>query len=255
MSGVHLTVKGAVAELHLDNPTKLNALTVSMLEQIEAHCNSIESRSGIAALIVTAEGDRAFCVGADINAWADLSAVELSRHWVRNGHRIFDRLTQLAVPTIAAINGLALGGGLELAAACDLRVMVPAAKIGLPESSVGIVPGWSGSQRLSRHMPPAILKEMILLGNRIDAERAFQVGFINEISEDVNARARDIADRIAQNSPRANEISKYMLLSALQENSAAHIEALGSGMIAYSNDKKEGVASFREKRVARFTGE
>lgn len=254
MSELQLKIHGSIAELRLDNPSKLNALTVSMLGALEAHCGTIERNSEIRAVVVTAEGNRAFCVGADINAWADLPPGDFARHWVRDGHRAIDRLAQLSVPTIAAVSGHAFGGGLELATACDLRVIAPDATLALPETGVGIVPGWSGSQRLTKHLPPAVLKEMALLGRRLLADRALQVGYVNAVSEDVVSAAFEMAEEIAGKSPRATEIAKYMVQAALGENTNAIIEALGSGFIASTEDKAEGIAAFRAKRKPTFPG-
>src|SRR5262245_36823234 len=127
MSQVHLIVNNRVAEIRLDNPSKLNALTLDMLAQLAAHCDLIERRADILGVVLTAEGDRAFCAGADIAAWSELSPAEFARHWVREGHRIFDQLARLSKPTIAAISGHTFGGGLELASTCDIRVMAPKA--------------------------------------------------------------------------------------------------------------------------------
>jgi enoyl-CoA hydratase len=146
MSALHLHIRGAVAELRLDNPAKLNAFTVGMLQSLDQHCAAIDRNPDIRCVIVSAEGDRAFCTGADINAWGDLTPAEFARAWVRDGHRIFDRLARLSKPTIAALSGHAFGGGLELAAACDVRVMVQRATLasfpdGLARS------GWRGCCR------------------------------------------------------------------------------------------------------------
>ncbi len=254
MSALHLILQGPVAELRLDNPGKLNALTVAMLEALDAHCAALERDPDIRAVIVTAEGDRAFCTGADINAWSDLPPADFARHWVRDGHRIFDRLARLSRPTVAAISGHAFGGGLELASACDIRVIAPAATLALPEAGVGIVPGWSGTQRLARLLPEPVLKEMALFGRRISAERALALGFVAEIAEDARAAARAIAEKALGQSPRAAEVAKYMIHAAAGEDRSAMIEALGSGMIAASADKAEGVAAFRAKRKPDFSG-
>ena len=115
MSAVHLIRTGAIAELRLDNPAKMNAFTVEMLGQLAAHLETIDHEQSVRAVMLTAEGDRAFCTGADINGWGDLTPAEFARHWVRDGHRIFDRLARLSKPTIAVLAGHAFGGGLELA--------------------------------------------------------------------------------------------------------------------------------------------
>ncbi|GAB4577036.1 MAG: enoyl-CoA hydratase/isomerase family protein [Roseibium sp.] len=254
MSGLHLLVDGAIAELRLDNAAKLNALTVPMLAALDAHCADLERSETVRAVIVTAEGERAFCAGADIGAWSELPPAEFARHWVREGHRVFDRLARLSKPTVAALSGHAFGGGLELASACDLRVITPSATLSLPEAGVGIVPGWSGTQRLARLLPEPVLKEMALFGRRISAERALALGFVAEIAEDARAAARAIAEQTLTASPRAAEVAKYMIHAAAGEDRAAMVEALGSGMIAASADKAEGVAAFRAKRKPEFPG-
>ncbi len=254
MSAVHLTIDGAIAELRLDNPARLNALTVPMLDALHAHCETVERSAEIRAVIVTGTGEKAFCTGADIAAWGPMAPFDFARDWVRRGHRIFDRLAQLGKPTIAAINGHAFGGGLELAACCDIRVMTPRATLALPEAGVGIVPGWSGTQRVARLLPEPAVKEMALFGRRIGAERALALGFAAEIAEDALAAARAIAARAVTLSPRAAEVTKYMIHAGAGEAAAAQIEALGSGMIAASADRAEGVAAFADKRTPAFPG-
>ena len=254
MSAVHLIHHGAIAELRLDNPAKMNAFTVEMLHQLAAHLEVIDRDPAIRAVMVTATGDRAFCTGADINAWGNLTPTEFARHWVRDGHRIFDRLARLSKPTIAVLNGHAFGGGLELAAACDLRVMAPEARLALPEAGVGIVPGWSGTQRLLRLMPELAVKEMVLFGNRIAADRALAMGFVSAVDADPRAAAMALLDRATGLSPRAVEIAKSMIHAAIGEDRAAMIEALGSAAIAASDDRAEGVAAFRDKRKPDFSG-
>jgi enoyl-CoA hydratase/carnithine racemase len=254
MSDVHLKIDGLTAELRLDNPAKLNAFTEDMLRQLDAHLDALDHRRDVACVLLTAEGERAFCAGADINAWGNLSPAEFARHWVRSGHRVFDRLARLGKPTIAVLQAHAFGGGLELAAACDIRVMAPKATLALPEASVGIVPGWSGTQRLARLLPEPVLKEMVLFGRRIGAERALELGFVAEVAEDPRAAALAIAAKVSELSPRAVEIAKAMIHGAKGEDASATIEALGSAAIAASADREEGVAAFREKRRPKFPG-
>jgi len=254
MSAVHFSRHGNVAELCLDNPAKMNAFTVDMLAQLAAHLEVIDPDPSIAAVMLTATGDRTFCTGADINGWGDLSPAEFARHWVRDGHRIFDRLARLGKPTIAVLTGHAFGGGLELAAACDLRVMATGASLALPEAGVGIVPGWSGTQRLLRLLPEPMVKEMALFGNRIKADRALACGFVAAVGDDPRALAVALLDRAVTLSPRAVEIAKSMIHAAQDEDRAAMIEALGSAAIAASADRTEGVAAFREKRKPDFSG-
>ena len=255
MSAVHLIRTGAIAELRLDNPAKMNAFTVEMLGQLAAHLETIDHEQSVRAVMLTAEGDRAFCTGADINGWGDLTPAEFARHWVRDGHRIFDRLARLSKPTIAVLAGHAFGGGLELAAACDLRVIAPGASLALPEAGVGIVPGWSGTQRLLRLLPEAVVKEMALFGHRIKADRALALGFVAAVADDPRAAAETLLGRAVTLSPRAVEIGKSMIHAAAGEDRGAMIEALGSAAIAATDDRAEGVAAFREKRRPDFSGQ
>lgn len=254
MSEITCTYDGTLAILTLSNEAKLNALTTEMLRQLSNHLDALEGRSDIRAVIVTGTGPKAFCCGADIAEWGPMSPAEFARDWVRGGHRIFDRLARFSKPIIGALNGHAFGGGLELAACCDIRVMTPRATLALPEAKIGIVPGWSGTQRLARLLPEPVLKELALFGRRLTAERAVQVGFAVEIAEDALAAAREIAKDLATVSPRANEIAKSMIHAAVGEDSAAGIEALASAAAAASDDRAEGVDAFLNKRTPAFTG-
>lgn len=252
MSTVHLDISGPVAEMRLDNPSKLNALTMDMIQQMDAHCDAIEADKTIRVVLLSATGDRAFCVGADIREWAALDPRSFARDWVKRGHRTFDRVARLPVPVIGVLSGHAFGGGLELAATCDLRIAAPRVTFALPETGVGIVPGWSGTQRLARQLPPAILKEMALSGARISAERAHQIGFLNAVEADPLAAARDMAGRIAASGPQATETAKWLISVAVEEDAAACIEALAGAAMAPSVEKEEGVKAFSEKRRPDF---
>ncbi|NRB16134.1 MAG: enoyl-CoA hydratase/isomerase family protein [Rhodobacteraceae bacterium] len=254
MSTVHLEINGAVATIRLDNPAKLNALDVPMLRLIDQYCTDLDLREDVRVVLVTGTGLKAFCTGADIKAWGPLAPAKFARSWVRDGHRIFDRLARLSKPTIAVLNGHAFGGGLELAAACDIRVMRTKARIALPEAGVGIVPGWSGTQRLARLLPEPVLKEMALFGRQIGADRVQSLGFVAEVADDPMAVAQEIAERAAGLSPRATEIAKNMIHVGAGEDSAALIEALGSAAIGASDDRTEGVAAFSDKRAPDFSG-
>jgi len=254
MSTLHRIDHGALAELRLDNTARMNALTQPMLQALAGHLDAIERDTAVRCVMVTAEGERAFCTGADINAWGDLSPADFARHWVRDGHRIFDRLARLSKPTLAVLNGHAFGGGLELAAACDLRIMASGASLALPEAGVGIVPGWSGTQRLLRLLPEPVVKEMALFGHRVKADRALAFGFVAAVSDDPRATAMGFVERALGLSPRAVEISKSMIHAAAGEDPGAMIEALGSAAISATADRAEGVAAFREKRKPIFPG-
>ncbi|MEM7694810.1 MAG: enoyl-CoA hydratase/isomerase family protein [Pseudomonadota bacterium] len=249
---VHLQM-GRVATLRLENPAKLNALTGAMVAELEAHVATVERADDVRAVVLCAAPAKAFCAGADIAEWSALSPVDFARHWVREGHRVFDRLAHLSKPTVAAIGAHAFGGGLELAACCDIRVMAERATLALPEASVGIVPGWSGTQRVARLLPEPVVREMALFGRRIGAERALSLGFCAEIAPDVEVAAFALADAAAALSPRAVEVAKAMITAGAGEDRAALIEALGSGMVGATADRAEGVAAFLEKRAPDFS--
>lgn len=252
MSKLHLEIDGPIATLRLDNPAKLNALTFAMLEDLERHCALLDRSQDVKCVILAAVNAPAFCAGADIKEWGALTATDFARNWVREGHRIFDRFARLSKPTIAAIGAHAFGGGLELAATADIRVMSPDATLALPEARVGIIPGWSGTQRLARLLPEPMLKEMALFGRKISADRAYQVGFVAQIAEGAEDAARRIATGLMELSPRSTEVAKYMIHAGVGEDRAALTEALGAGLIGATPEKAEGVAAFMSKRKPEF---
>jgi enoyl-CoA hydratase/carnithine racemase len=254
VSRVALEIDGAVAWLRIENPSKLNAFTAAMLAELEDHCAALERAETVRGVILCAAPARAFCAGADIAEWGAMAPAEFARHWVRAGHRAFDRLARLSKPVVAALGGHAFGGGLELAACADIRVMHPAATLALPEAQVGIVPGWSGTQRLARLLPEPVLKEMALFGRRIPAERALALGFVAELSETPEALARQLVVALDRAAPRAVEVAKYLIHAGAGEDAPALVEALAAGMVGASADKAEGVAAFAAKRTPNFTG-
>jgi enoyl-CoA hydratase/carnithine racemase len=254
MSEISCTHNGNAAILTLCNESKLNALTMDMLRQMEGYLSEIERNPDVRCVILTGAGDKAFCCGADIAEWGSLSPAEFARFWVREGHRIFDRLARCSKPTIGALNGHAFGGGLELAACCDVRVSSFKGRLALPEAKIGIVPGWSGTQRLARLLPEAVVKEMALFGRQITAERACRIGFVAACSDDALEAALEIAASLETVSPRANELAKAMIHGAVGEDRGAAIEVLGSAAAAASADRNEGVEAFLGKRSAQFDG-
>jgi enoyl-CoA hydratase/carnithine racemase len=246
---------GAIAVIELARPEKLNALTPEMLLELEGIAARLDSSRDIRAVVLTGQG-KAFCVGADITMWSALAPLDMWREWIRNGHRVFDRLARLRQPTIAALNGHALGGGLELAAAMDLRIAEPAATFGLPEASIGTCPGWSGSQRLVRLIGPSAVKFMALAGQRLDAETALRTGLIQQIVApgSVLDAALALAGRIAELAPISAQLTKQLIDAAAGEGFAASMEGMAGALAASTQDAGEGLASFREKRKAKYQG-
>ncbi|WP_169816612.1 enoyl-CoA hydratase/isomerase family protein [Rhodovibrio salinarum] len=246
-----------MAFLELNDPDRLNVLTRQGLSCLEDCLERVEAAgSEVRALIVHAAGERAFCAGADVGDWSGYEAVEFGRDWIRTGHRVFARLAQLPQPVIGAVEGVAYGGGLELLAACDIRIAGRAARFAMPEARVGIVPGWSGTQRLARQLPHAVFRQMLFTGRPINAEHAYRIGFVGALAETGTAlaAARETADEIAKTGPVAVEVCKQMVNAAVGEGSESAIEALAGSFVATTGDKAEGVASFKEKRVPNFVG-
>jgi enoyl-CoA hydratase len=252
---VKLNIDGAIAVVTLDRPDKLNALTGSMLEALAETADRIDREKGVRVAILTGSGPRAFCAGADIAEWGALAPVEMWRRWVRDGHRVFDRLARLRQPLIAAINGHALGGGLEMAATADIRVAEAHAKLGLPETTIGIVPGWSGTQRLVRRAGPRIVRRLALTGELITADDALSAGLVDEVVPAGAAlrRAQALAALIASRAPIAVQLAKTQINAAEGEESASGIDGLAGAFAASTADAKEGVASFVEKRPPTFS--
>lgn len=249
---VELVRRGPTVELVLSNPAKLNALTGRMLDALDAHLDAIERDPSVRCALVIGAGDGPFSVGADVAEWGALGPGRFAREWVRRGHRTFDRLAQLSVPSVAVLHGHAFGGGLELAACCDVRTMAPSATLALPEARVGVVPGWSGTQRLARLLPAPVVREMALFGRRVDARRALALGFVAEVADDPLEAARRMAAGLETLSPASLEIAKCQLGAAAGEAAPAMVEALGSGWAGAGADRAEGVAAFREKRAPAF---
>lgn len=253
---IRLSVEASVAIITLSRADKLNALDLDMLGELSTVLDRVEVDSAVRVVILTGEGG-AFSAGGDIAAWGGMQPEEFGHHWVRHGHRIFDRLATLRMPVIAAMNGHALGGGLELAGAADIRIVERQAKIGLPETSLGMVPGWSGTQRLVRRFGAQIVRRMVVGGEMFTAEEASLHGLVDHVVDTGEAlkAAKDYAARIAARGPAAVEISKLMLSIASGEDNGAAVEALGSILVAKTGDLKEGVSAFKEKRAAHFKGE
>ncbi len=253
---IRVEIEDASAILTIARPEKLNAFDIDMLKALATACDTVEADRNIRAIILTGEG-KAFCAGGDIKAWGAMRPEEFGHDWVRFGHRVFERLATLRMPVIAAMNGHALGGGMELAAAADIRIAEQQIKIGLPETSLGMVPGWSGTQRLVRRFGAQIVRRMVLGGEMFTAEEARVNGLVDAVVETgtVLAAAKDYAGRIVKRGPAAVEICKLMIASANGEDNGTAVEALGSILAAKTGDMKEGVAAFSGKRPAEFKGE
>ncbi|MER8775705.1 enoyl-CoA hydratase/isomerase family protein [Mesorhizobium sp. M0977] len=245
---------GAIGIVTLRRPEKFNALDIPMLRALEAALDEAEAADGVRVVLVCGEG-KGFCAGGDVEAWAEMSAVDFQVQWVRYGHRVFDRLARLRQPTIAVLAGHALGGGLELAAACDFRVAETQVKLGFPETSIGVVPGWSGTQRAVRRFGAQAVRRMALGGEVFLATDAMAWGIVDRAVETGKAfaDAKAWAGKIAERGPLATEAAKLMIAIAEGEESAAATEALASGFVALTSDLRAGVEAFKAKQKPAFS--
>ena len=252
---IRFELADSIATLTLDRPEKLNALDPEMLRALEGQLDRLDTTTDARVLIVTGAGERAFCVGADITAWAALEPIDMWRDWVRTGYRVLDRLARLRIPTIAALNGFTLGGGLEVALACDLRIAADGVQLGAPEVKIGTVPGWGGTQRLPRLIGVARAKQMIFTGDRVAADQAERWGLVNEVvaRDTLMPRCREIAWSIAANAPVAVQLAKAAIDGGLGDDLGRTLEAMAGALAGSTADGREGVASFRERRPGEFT--
>ncbi|HTR13741.1 MAG TPA: enoyl-CoA hydratase/isomerase family protein [Roseiarcus sp.] len=252
---VELKFEGPLARLTLKRPEKLNALDREMIEALFDASRAIETSREARVAILSGEG-KAFSAGGDIAAWGGLPALDMWRDWTRAGHRAFEALARLRVPLIAALTGHAFGGGLELAATADLRVAEKGVRLGLPESGLGMAPGWSGTQRLVRRFGASTVRRMALAGQMFTAEEALPLGLVDEVvpAGEGLACAEAIAKDVAERGSVAVQIVKAMINAAEGEDKDAPIEGLAGALTATTKDLAEGVAAFRAKRAPQFTG-
>jgi len=245
-----------VATVTLARPAKLHALTPAMLDQLEQVARELDASTEVRVVILTAAGERAFCVGADINQWAALQPLDMWRRWVQRGHQVFDQWARLRPPVIAALNGHAFGGGLELAITADLRLAADTARFALPEASIATCPGWSGTQRLVSLIGPAHAKYLALTGGQISAAQALQCGLVHEVlaASELPARALALAQQIAAKAPVAVQLTKQLINAAAGENQAATLEAMAGALAASTADAAEGIRSFQERRAPDYRG-
>jgi len=253
---VRLARDGHVATVTLARAAKLNSLTPAMLDELEHCARTLEADESVRAVVLAADGDRAFCVGADINEWAALAPLDMWRRWVRRGHQVFDQWARLRQPVIAAINGHAFGGGLELAITADIRIAVESAQFALPEASIATCPGWSGTQRMVGLIGASRVKYLALSGRRLNAAEALAGALVHQVvtPADLATTVRSLANDIAQKAPISVQLTKQLVNAAAGEDQAATLEAMAGALAATTNDAAEGIRSFREKRPPVYAG-
>jgi enoyl-CoA hydratase len=255
MANIRIDIDGAIATLTFDRPAVRNALNLETVDECHAALRDLAGRPGLGVLILTGAGEAAFVSGADINEMRrrtrdeGLAAINSS---------LFADVERFPRPTIAAVNGYALGGGCELALACDIRIAADRAKFGQPELGLGIIPGAGATQRLPRIVGLGHAKHLILTGEIIDARRALEIGLVSAVvpPADLLPVARDVANRILRQGPLAARLAKLALNASARVDldSGLLIETLAQTICYESEDKAEGTAAFLEKRTPKFTG-
>lgn len=250
---IDLSVQDGIARLVLNRPDKLNALTAEMCDMLATRCREIERST--ARIVILSGAGKAFCAGGDIEAWAGETPEAFGDHWVRDGHIAFDALARLTVPVIAQLDGHALGGGLELAACADLRIAEQHIKIGQPEAGLGIIPGWSGTQRAVRRFGGQVVRRMALFGEVFDAEEARRLGLVDHVTAtgEAHVLAEDLASRVLSRGPQATKLTKMLINAADREDPERIAEALAGRIAAGTDELREGLSAFREKRKPDFS--
>lgn len=258
MALVELEKKENRATLTINKPQALNALSSEVLSALDQALNQVEEDKSIRCLIITGQGDKAFVAGADIkeiNTLDKTSAAEFAGQ----GQKVFSRLEKLKIPVIAAVNGFALGGGLELAMACDFILASEKAKFGLPECTLGLMPGFGGSVRLARKVGPGQAKQMTFTGDMISAEEAKACGLVNDIlaPEELLSATHRVASTIAMRAPLALTAIKQTIEETygMPTDQAMDVEQKAFAQLFDSKDVKEGTSAFIEKRKPEFTGQ
>jgi enoyl-CoA hydratase len=237
----------------VDRPDAMNALDRPTLEELRDRLAELATDVDARVVVLTGSGEKAFVAGADIKYMSGLG-VDEAKEWGGLGHDAARLLETMPKPTIAAINGFALGGGCELALACDLRYASSSARLGQPEINLGIIPGWGGTQRLARVCGLGVAKELILTGRLVQADEALGLGLVNAVHDPVLDKAFEVARLLASKSPLALAAAKRATNHALQCDHVENLEHEADELLFASEDAREGLTAFAEKREPVFRG-
>jgi enoyl-CoA hydratase len=249
--------KNQIAYITLNRPKVLNALNMATMEELRQAFASVKDDAEVRVVILTGSGEKAFVAGADIGELSQHNAVS-AKEYTHKGQAIIDSIENLGKPTIACINGFALGGGCELAMACTMRLASENAKLGQPEVKLGLIPGYGGTQRLSRLVGKGIAMQLVLAGEMITAQEAHRIGLVNEVvpAAELIPRAESIAAKIIANAPLAIQYAMEAVNHGLDLplSEGLYLEATLFGVVCATEDKNEGTKAFLEKRAAQFKG-
>jgi enoyl-CoA hydratase len=246
-----------IATITINRPKALNALNKAAVEELATRLDEAEEDETVKVVVITGAGDKGFCVGLDLKSVRGISAVDGMNLSLR-GQKLTKQIEQLRKPVIAAINGYALGGGLEMAMSCDLRIASENARMGQTELNVGLIPGWGGTQRLPRLVGRAMAKELIFTAKMIDAKTAKQLGLLNEVvpSDELKSAVKKFAAELLTKPPVGLQLAKQLINSSIETDLTKGLvqEAQAFGVLASTEDFDEGVAAFIAKRKPKFKG-
>jgi enoyl-CoA hydratase len=253
---IELTREGAVAVIRINRPDKLNAMNAKVKEEITQALGELERDAGVHVAVITGAGDKAFVAGADITEFAGKTPID---QWAGYGHTsLYNAVDRFHKPILAMINGYCLGGGCELAMACDIRIASDRAQLGQPEINIGIIPGGGGSQRLPRLVGLGRAMQLILTGDRIPAAEALRIGLVDEVvpHDQLEARTMELAKKISEKSPTAVRLAKEAVKASarLPIDQGLRFEQGLFSIVFSTQDKEEGVRAFLEKRPPKWTG-
>jgi len=254
---IDYALSDGVGVVRLNRPDKLNAINPLMVQELESVAMSVRRGQEARVLLFTGNG-RAFSAGADISKLVEFADATEFLGFIEKIQTVYNTIEDLPIPTIAAINGLALGGGCELAVACDFRIMAESATLGVPEIKIGMLPGAGGTQRLSHMLPPAIAKQMLCFGDPLDSRAAMHYGLVNAVVPDGKAfeTAMEWAARVRRLPPLALGSAKLLVRAGINSDLKSGIEAerQAVGFLFGTGDRREGMQAFLEKRSPSFSG-